>query len=483
MQLMMTPKIAGAAPVQTPSRRTERTAQRSQQPALVGPMSVPSPRVVGGAATAPSAYKFIASLQYWSQHICGATIINRDWVMTAAHCVIYDDGSPVYAPFLSLRVYEHDLTDAIDPNYACSGIVDVAEVVSHPDFNAITLDNDIALLRLASPRPPKCLASLPSLDIRPSIATPGTMATVAGWGRTSPEGSYPETYPNVMHEVAVPILSRKECAQAYGYLPSVMVCAGLLEGGKDSCQGDSGGPLFIKADGSPVVVGIVSWGMGCASEGYPGVYTRVSEFKSWLASILEPPPPPPSPPITCATLLATGTNLQATGEWCTDRFEQTCGTLNYVPVSGTFKQCRFQAGECLTKYGKLTCPITITCETLLATGTNLQATGSWCNDLTEQTCGTLNYVPVSGTFQQCGFQAGQCLAKYGELVCPIPVACETLLATGTNLQATGTWCDNLTKQTCGTMNYVPVSGTFMQCGFQAGQCLAKYGDLVCPIPN
>jgi hypothetical protein len=157
-------------------------------------------------------------------------------------------------------------------------------------------------------------------------------------------------------------------------------------------------------------------------------------------------------------------------------------------------------------------PVPITCETLLSTGTKLGSIGTSCMDLTEEACGTLNYVLLSGKFSQCGFRRGQCLAKYGKLVCPVPVSapapshspvlvsapprspppfapsptaltCETLLATGKNLQATGEWCYDLkTEAACGTLNYVPMDGTFRQCAFKNGACSAKHGHvLVCPV--
>jgi hypothetical protein len=130
----------------------------------------------------------------------------------------------------------------------------------------------------------------------------------------------------------------------------------------------------------------------------------------------------------------------------------------------------------------------------------------YCTSLTEANCGTLNYVFLAGAFRQCGFRKGECLAKHGNLLCPIPppsppatppppppptpppaapppITCETLLAEGTNLVATsGEYCSSRTTEAeCGTLNYVPLSGTFKQCGFRFGECLAKYGDLVCPF--
>jgi hypothetical protein len=223
---------------------------------------------------------------------------------------------------------------------------------------------------------------------------------------------------------------------------------------------------------------------------------------------LPSPPPPTPPPLTCDSLLSRGTNLRNTDRWCDSlKTEEACGTLNYVPVSGAFKQCGFKKGQCLAAYGDLVCafpaapspppfPPKLTCDTLLATGTNLQAGGRWCNNLvTEEECGSLNYVPLSGMFRQCGFSNGECLARHGDLVCPFPAApspppfpppgltCETLLATGTNLRRENKFCDSLkTEEECGTFNYVPQSGVFRQCGFRNRECLARYGDLTCPIP-
>jgi hypothetical protein len=239
-------------------------------------------------------------------------------------------------------------------------------------------------------------------------------------------------------------------------------------------------------------------------------------------------------PITCETLLSTGTNLVSIGKACIDLTEAACGTLNYVSVSGIFSQCGFRRGQCLAKYGKLVCPVPVsapapshppdlisapapspppfapsptalTCETLLATGKNLQATGEWCYDLkTEAACGTLNYVPMDGTFRQCAFKNGACSAKHGHvLVCPVvtapsppplapsplahpvaPITCEVLLATGTNLQHTNRWCNQLTtEESCGTLNYIPMGSGFKQCGFDSGKCSAAYGDLTCPAPH
>merc|ERR1711989_70494 len=107
----------------------------------------------------------------------------------------------------------------------------------------------------------------------------GSMVTVTGWGTTS-EGAL--GLPNVLHKVDVPVVSDEECNAAYGAAgyaaADSMICAGLPEGGKDSCQGDSGGPFICGEAGSEQSIGIVSWGVGCARPGYPGVYTQTSYF-------------------------------------------------------------------------------------------------------------------------------------------------------------------------------------------------------------
>ena len=92
---------------------------------------------------------------------------------------------------------------------------------------------------------------------------------------------------NALLRVEVPFVDAETCEDDYtGYaISDKMICAG--EKGKDSCQGDSGGPLVTYDNGEPVLVGVVSWGIGCAYEGYPGVYARVSAFVDWINSTIE----------------------------------------------------------------------------------------------------------------------------------------------------------------------------------------------------
>lgn len=125
---------------------------------------------------------------------------------------------------------------------------------------------------------------------------PSVNATIIGWGTTSFEGDESD----VLLEAQVPIISDAQCAGAYGgdFDAATMVCA--YDGTHDTCQGDSGGPLLVPDGSELVLAGITSWGVGCADEGNPGVYTRVGEpaLNAWIAARLggSPTPPPPTPP-------------------------------------------------------------------------------------------------------------------------------------------------------------------------------------------
>jgi len=187
----------------------------------------------------------------------------------------------------------------------------VTRVNIHPDYNDVTSNNDVAVLKLDSPLTldestvqPACL---PETTFTPDKT--GVVAFVSGWGNTLACPPCP-VLPNECddHEssqdlrfVKVPLLTNENCAVGTtdtcpldGYLPEAltpnMVCAGFLEDrGIDSCQGDSGGPLVVPAsteDDSAVVFGVVSFGIGCAEPNFPGVYARVTQYVDWITSFL-----------------------------------------------------------------------------------------------------------------------------------------------------------------------------------------------------
>ena len=155
------------------------------------------------------------------------------------------------------------------------------KIYIHPKYNDNTLRHDIALLKLKKPIAGIVPVKQATSQVMNNQAKPGKIATVSGWGALSENGASPK----VLHKVKLPIVSNAECNSPGAYDGEVVgsqVCAGLRQGGKDSCYGDSGGPLWVSAGGQDYLVGIVSWGEGCAAPRKYGVYTRVSSYTKWI---------------------------------------------------------------------------------------------------------------------------------------------------------------------------------------------------------
>jgi trypsin len=223
-----------------------------------------SGEIVGGSASPSGEAPWQVSLRRTS-HFCGGAILNSTTVLTAAHCV--SGASPS-----SITVRYNTLTHA-----SGGTLVAVQSIIAHPQYNSGTIDYDIAILRLAAPlslgQTQAKAIPLPSQGADPAE---GAMALVSGWGTTSSGGSLSAS----LQSVKVPIVSRASANASYGSgsITNNMIAAGLPQGGKDACQGDSGGPLVING----VLQGITSWGNGCARAGYPGIYTRVGNFVTWI---------------------------------------------------------------------------------------------------------------------------------------------------------------------------------------------------------
>nr|XP_032821700.1 trypsin-like [Petromyzon marinus] len=222
--------------------------------------------IVGGSECAAHSQPWQVSLNI-GYHFCGGSLINSQWVVSAAHC--YQTASRI-----SVRIGEHN----IFVNEGTEQQIQASKAIQHPQYNSWTIDNDIMLIKLSSPATLNQYAQ--AIALPSSCVNTGVMCTISGWGETQTTTS---RFPDVLMCVQAPVLSDTSCRNSYpGDITNNMICLGYLEGGKDSCQGDSGGPVVCNGE----LQGIVSWGRGCALPNYPGVYTKVCNYNAWIAQTI-----------------------------------------------------------------------------------------------------------------------------------------------------------------------------------------------------
>lgn len=240
-------------------------------------------RIVGGVDASMGAWPWQVDIQTAKDgHICGGTIITKDWVLSAAHCFPNQFDVSGY----TLYVGRHRL-NSWNPN-EISYLVE--RVVIPSGYSDPSLGQDLALVQLQRPIVwsayvhPVCLPDAGTLF-------PGDLPCyITGWGNIRDGVALSGV--GTLQQVQVPIISSSSCQLMYDLNPSEkvdirsdMICAGYQEGGKDSCQGDSGGPLVCQmVNGTWVQAGVVSFGLGCAHANHPGVYAKVSTFSSFIQS-------------------------------------------------------------------------------------------------------------------------------------------------------------------------------------------------------
>uniref|UniRef100_A0A3Q3WQT8 Coagulation factor VII n=1 Tax=Mola mola TaxID=94237 RepID=A0A3Q3WQT8_MOLML len=233
----------------------------------------PYARIVGGTECPKGECPWQVLLVYKGVGICGGIIYKPTWILTASHCM-----DNIHIQFLKVVAGEHNT----EVDEGTEQIIQVSAIIVHENYVKKTADNDIALLRLASPivyseyAVPICLPTRPLAErelwnIR--------LHTVSGWGRMNDNGP---TAP-ILQRLTLPRIRTQQCVEESGVaLTKNMFCAGYIEGWQDSCKGDSGGPLVTKYNNTVFLLGIVSWGKGCAQPGNYGIYTRVSNYLEWI---------------------------------------------------------------------------------------------------------------------------------------------------------------------------------------------------------
>nr|XP_028598527.1 trypsin-like [Podarcis muralis] len=228
-------------------------------------------RIIGGQDCALGEQRYQVVLSNSKRNgpdiLCGGVLIDKYWVLTAAHC--NQQG------VIHTRMGDHSLR----ANEGSEQCITSAQKFPHPNYNPTTHDSDIMLIRLSNP-------AFINEYVRPiQLATqcvqPNTRCQVSGWGTTTTPQSQ---FPDILQCAQVYTISNEECNQAYpNGITENMLCAGVSRGGVDSCQGDSGGPLVCNGK----LEGIVSWGMQiCAQSGKPGVYTKICRFTDWIQSVI-----------------------------------------------------------------------------------------------------------------------------------------------------------------------------------------------------
>ncbi|XP_063698136.1 transmembrane protease serine 9 [Culicoides brevitarsis] len=249
----------------------------------------PKGKIVGGVDAKENEFPFIASLTKRGRHFCGASIVNERFLLTAGHCLCSGTNKIMKPTSFKATIGLH--RQPLFPKSSEPYQVAIKSITVHPQYVCSDVQNDIALLELQEPL--KLTNSDQSCCLPPQSASitdnDNRSVTVMGWGWDNEDVTIGQK-PEILQKAAVTVISNEECQKSYAannrqnVISATQLCAGKLEGGTDACWADSGGPLI---DENRILIGIVSTGVGCGRAGLPGIYTRVSQFTSWINDVVK----------------------------------------------------------------------------------------------------------------------------------------------------------------------------------------------------
>uniref|UniRef100_A0A671RPU6 Prothrombin n=1 Tax=Sinocyclocheilus anshuiensis TaxID=1608454 RepID=A0A671RPU6_9TELE len=261
-------------------------------------MSYSGTRIVGGeeAEVASAPWQVMLYKRSPQELLCGASLISDEWILTAAHCILYPPWNKNFTiNDIIVRLGKHSRTKY---ERGTEKIVAIDEIIVHPKYNwKENLNRDIALLHMKKPVTftteihPVCL---PTKNIAKNLMFAGYKGRVTGWGNLRESWtSNPTNLPSVLQQIHLPIVDQSMCRNSTSVIiTDNMFCAGYQPDDTkrgDACEGDSGGPFVMKSptDKRWYQTGIVSWGEGCDRDGKYGFYTHLFRMRRWMKKVID----------------------------------------------------------------------------------------------------------------------------------------------------------------------------------------------------